>query len=165
MDVALGTYMRATAATRRLKRQAKPPSLTITSAPREEAPASRGGSLCMLEVSNLTRRFGELVAVDDVSFGVGAGEIVGLVGRNGAGKTTTMRAVMGIMSLDSGSIEWDEHAVTFADRLRFGYMPEERGLYPQMQVLDQVSYFARLHGADGEAAARAARDWLVRLGL
>lgn len=119
----------------------------------------------MLEVRGLTHRFGALVAVDELSFGVGAGEIVGLVGRNGAGKTTTMRAVMGIVRPSRGAIEWEGHAVAFADRLGFGYMPEERGLYPQMRVLDQVSYFARLHGADGDAATRAARGWLVRLGL
>ena len=119
----------------------------------------------MLEVRDLTHRFGDVVAVDDLSFGVRAGKIVGLVGRNGAGKTTTMRAVMGIVRPIRGAIEWEGHPVAFADRLRFGYMPEERGLYPQMRVLDQVSYFARLHGADGDAAARAARSWLVRLGL
>jgi ABC-2 type transport system ATP-binding protein len=119
----------------------------------------------MLEVSGLHHRFGELVALDGVTLTVGAGEIVGLVGRNGAGKTTAMRAVMGILEPDGGSVSWEGHAVGEADRLRFGYMPEERGLYPQMRLADQVGYFARLHGLDADAAERAARGWLERLGL
>ena len=118
-----------------------------------------------LEVLDLRHRFGDVVALDGVAFGVGAGEIVGLVGRNGAGKTTTMRSVMGIVRPDRGAVEWSGHPVGEADRLRFGYMPEERGLYPQMRLLDQVAYFARLHGFDAAAAEGAARTWLERLGL
>ncbi len=118
-----------------------------------------------LEVVDLHRRFGDLIALDGVGFEVGAGEIVGLVGRNGAGKTTTMRAVMGIIAPDRGEVEWCAHPVGDKDRVRFGYMPEERGLYPQMRLLDQVAYFARLHGLDEDAAADAARRWLERLGL
>ena len=119
----------------------------------------------MLEVSDLRHRFGELTALDGVTFAVGRGEIVGLVGRNGAGKTTAMRAVMGILEPDGGSVDWEGHAVGEADRMRFGYMPEERGLYPQMRLADQVGYFARLHGLGPDAAARAAGAWLERLGL
>ncbi len=119
----------------------------------------------MLEVSDLRHRFGELTALDGVTFTVGEGEIVGLVGRNGAGKTTAMRAVMGILEPDGGSVDWEGHAVGEADRMRFGYMPEERGLYPQMRLADQVGYFARLHGLGPDAAARAAGAWLERLGL
>ena len=118
-----------------------------------------------LEVLDLRHRFGDVVALDGVAFGVGAGEIVGLVGRNGAGKTTTMRSVMGIVRPDRGAVEWSGHPVGEADRLRFGYMPEERGLYPRMRLLDQVAYFARLHGFDAAAADGAARTWLERLGL
>jgi ABC-2 type transport system ATP-binding protein len=118
-----------------------------------------------LEVLDLRHRFGDLVALDGVAFGVGAGEIVGLVGRNGAGKTTTMRSVMGIVRPDRGAVEWSGHPIGEADRLRFGYMPEERGLYPQMRLLEQVAYFARLHGFDAAAADGAARTWLERLGL
>src|SRR5262249_28515703 len=118
-----------------------------------------------LEISNLHREFGDLVALDDASLEVGAGEIVGLVGRNGAGKTTLMRSVMGIIDPDRGSITWDDFPVGQADRLRFGYMPEERGLYAQMRLLDQVRYFARLHGLDAPASDRAARFWLDGLGL
>ena len=119
----------------------------------------------MLEISNLHRRFGDLVALDDVSLSLRRGEIVGLVGRNGAGKTTLMRSVMGIIQPDRGSITWDEDPVDETDRLQFGYMPEERGLYAQMRLLDQVGYFARLHGLEAPAASAAARDWLERLGL
>ena len=118
-----------------------------------------------LQISDLEHRFGELVALDGVSFAVGGGEIVGLVGRNGAGKTTTMRSVMGIVHPDRGAVKWSGHDVGQADRLRFGYMPEERGLYPQMRLAEQVTYFARLHGFDAATAAGAARAWLDRLGL
>jgi len=119
----------------------------------------------MLEISDLYQRFGERVAVDKLSLAVNAGEIVGLVGRNGAGKTTTMRAVMGILQPLGGSIRWAGHAVGLPDRLRFGYMPEERGLYPQMRVLDQVAYFARLHGLEAKAATEHAQKWITNLGL
>jgi ABC-2 type transport system ATP-binding protein len=118
-----------------------------------------------LEVSDLHQRFGELVALDGVSLSVDQGEIVGLVGRNGAGKTTTMRAVTGILRTDTGEVRWLGRPIGERERLRFGYMPEERGLYPQMPLLSQVAYFARLHGLDADAANRAAREWLGRLGL
>jgi ABC-2 type transport system ATP-binding protein len=118
-----------------------------------------------LRVSDLKQRFGDLTALDGISMSVAKGEIVGLVGRNGAGKTTTMRAVMGILHTDSGEVRWDGRRVGERERLRFGYMPEERGLYPQMPLLRQVAYFARLHGLEADAADRAARDWLERLGL
>src|SRR5229473_662433 len=119
----------------------------------------------MLEISDLYQRFGDRIAVDKLSLGVNGGEIVGLVGRNGAGKTTTMRAVMGIYRPLGGSITWSGHPVGLSDRLRFGYMPEERGLYPQMRVLNQIAYFARLHGVAQRAATSQAQQWLTRLGL
>jgi ABC-2 type transport system ATP-binding protein len=119
----------------------------------------------MLEISDLYQRFGDRVAVDKLSLAVSGGEIVGLVGRNGAGKTTTMRAVMGIYHPLGGTITWSGHPVGLPDRLRFGYMPEERGLYPQMRVLDQIAYFARLHGIELPAAITQARKWITSLGL
>ena len=123
-------------------------------------------STCIvLEISELYQRFGDRVAVDKLSLAVNGGEIVGLVGRNGAGKTTTMRAVMGIYRPLGGSIRWSGHAVGLPDRLRFGYMPEERGLYPQMRVLDQIAYFARLHGLERPAATTQAQRWITTLGL
>ena len=119
----------------------------------------------VLEIADLYQRYGERVAVDKLSLAVNKGEIVGLVGRNGAGKTTTMRAVMGILQPLGGSIRWSGHPVGLPDRLRFGYMPEERGLYPQMRVLAQVAYFARLHGLETHAATSKAQRWITTLGL
>jgi len=119
----------------------------------------------VLEVEDLTHRFGERLAVDGVSFTVDGGAIVGLVGRNGAGKTTTMRAIMGILRPLRGAVRWGGHLASTKDRSTFGYMPEERGLYPQMRTLGQVSYFARLHGLGKQQALAAAHTWLERLGL
>jgi len=124
------------------------------------APKSAG-----LEISELVHRFGDRTAVDGLSADVRRGEVVGLVGRNGAEKTTTMRAVMGILQPTGGAVRWAGHNVSHVDRMVFGYMPEERGLYPQMRVLDQVAYFARLHGLDAAGARRAAQEWLERLDL
>lgn len=118
-----------------------------------------------LSASHLAHRFGERLALDGVSFELAPASIMGLVGRNGAGKTTTMRAVMGIIRPDAGVVRWQEHPIGPHDRLRFGYMPEERGLYPQMRLQDQVRYFARLHGLRATAAERATAVWLTALGL
>ena len=119
----------------------------------------------MLDVEDLYHRYAGVLAVDDVTLTVPPGEIVGLVGRNGAGKTTTMRAIMGLVRPERGRVRWQGHPVEPADRVRFGYLPEERGLYPQMQVLDQVRYFGRLHGLDRAAATDVASQWIARLGL
>jgi ABC-2 type transport system ATP-binding protein len=91
--------------------------------------------------------------------------MLGFLGPNGAGKTTTMRAIFGLIEPDSGQVLWDERPVQLQDRLRFGYMPEERGLYPRMPVAEQVAYFGRLHGMTRDAARAAASAWLDRLGL
>ena len=112
-----------------------------------------------LQVSDVHHRFGELIALDGVSFAVGGGEIVGLVGRNGAGKTTTMRSVMGIVHPDRGAVQWSGQDVAQGDRLRFGYMPEERGLYSKMRIGDQLEYLA----VRFRARARAARQENVSL--
>jgi ABC-2 type transport system ATP-binding protein len=119
----------------------------------------------MLELSHLTKRYGERLALDDVSFTVGAGRLTGFVGGNGAGKTTTMRIVLGVLAADGGRVALDGTPVTDLDRRRFGYMPEERGLYPKMRVLEQTVYLARLHGWSPAAARRNAVDLLERLGL
>lgn len=119
----------------------------------------------MLEVAQLVRRFGANVAVDDVSFAVPPGELTGFVGGNGAGKTTTMRMIMGVLAVHGGEVRWNGRPATAADRRSFGYMPEERGLYPKQPVLDQLVYLARLRGLGaGEAKARAAQ-LLERFGL
>ncbi len=118
-----------------------------------------------LEVFGLRRRFGEVVALDGVTFAARPGEIVGLVGRNGAGKTTAMRSIMGIIHPDAGEVRWRGRPLHDGARLQFGYMPEERGLYPQMPIGAQVAYFAQLHGMTAAAAGAGARHWLERLGL
>jgi ABC-2 type transport system ATP-binding protein len=106
-----------------------------------------------------------VTALDGLTFGVPAGQVFGFLGPNGAGKTTTMRAIFGVASLDAGEIRWRGKPVDEQARRSFGYMPEERGLYPSMRVLEQVEYFARLHDMPGGAARKAARHWLGRLGL
>jgi ABC-2 type transport system ATP-binding protein len=119
----------------------------------------------MLTVARTSKAFGDVRALDDCSFVVERGRMLGFLGPNGAGKTTTMRAIFGLLELDSGAILWDEKPVGFAQRLRFGYMPEERGLYPRMPVREQLSYFGTLHGLDDRTARAAADEWLERLGL
>jgi ABC-2 type transport system ATP-binding protein len=119
----------------------------------------------MLQVEGVSRRFGDVRAVDDVSFTVSDGAMVGFVGGNGAGKTTTMRMVMGLLAKDSGEVRWDGEPVTAALRSRFGYMPEERGLYPKQPVLDQLVYLGRLHGMTASAARARATELLERFGL
>jgi ABC-2 type transport system ATP-binding protein len=118
-----------------------------------------------LELVGLSRRYGDLVALRELSFEVAAGELFGFVGSNGAGKTTTMRIVMGVLAADSGEVRWGGAPVTLETRQRFGYMPEERGLYPKMRVLEQLVYLAELHGVAPGAASRSATAWLERLGL
>jgi len=112
----------------------------------------------VLELLDLHRRFSDVVALDGVSFGVPEGRIVGFVGRNGAGKTTAMRIALGVLDADEGEVRWRGAPVDTASRRRFGYMPEERGLYPKMRVLEQLVYLARLRGmAKGDARASAGR--------
>jgi ABC-2 type transport system ATP-binding protein len=118
-----------------------------------------------LELSALTRRFGSVTALDNLSFTVPARQVVGFLGPNGAGKTTTMRAIFGLTSLDAGVVSWHGTSVTQQDRQRFGYMPEERGLYPAMRIVDQLSYLAQLHGLTHSQASRAAEHWLSRLNV
>ncbi len=119
----------------------------------------------MLELNDVTKRYGERLALDAVSFSVGDGRLTGFVGGNGAGKTTTMRIILGVLAADGGSVSLDGSPLTATDRRRFGYMPEERGLYPKMKVLEQAVYLARLHGWAPAAARRNATELLDRLGL
>jgi ABC-2 type transport system ATP-binding protein len=119
----------------------------------------------LLELNGLTRRFGSLTALDDLSFSVPAGQVIGFLGPNGAGKTTTMRAIFGLTQLDSGTVKWNGVPVDQAARRRFGYMPEERGLYPSMLIGQQLEYLGRLHGMNHSTAASAVAMWLERLGL
>ena len=117
----------------------------------------------MLELSGLTRRYGAVTALDDLSFSVPAGQVVGFLGANGAGKTTSMRAVFGLTDLDSGTVRWNGKPVAQPERRRFGYMPEQRGLYPSMVVSEQLEYLGRLHGMSAPDAVKATARWLGRL--
>lgn len=119
----------------------------------------------LLELEGLRRTYGALVALDGLSFTVPSGQVVGFLGPNGAGKTTAMRAIFGLTDLDAGSVRWKGSPVRQADRRRFGYMPEERGLYPGMLVGEQLNYLGRLHGLTAAAAAAATRAWLERLDI
>ena len=119
----------------------------------------------MLTLSNLSKRFGSLQALDRLSLSLEAGEIVGFVGANGAGKSTTMRIVMGVLAADCGTVTWKGSPVDAATRRAIGYMPEERGLYPRMKVAEQLVYLARLHGLSASAAKAAADRWTERLDL
>jgi ABC-2 type transport system ATP-binding protein len=119
----------------------------------------------MLSVRNLTRSFGTRRVVDDVSFDVGRGRLTGFVGGNGAGKTTTMRMILGVLRPDSGEVTLDGAPIGESVLHGFGYMPEERGLYPKMEIGEQLAYLARLHGIDKTTATQRADDLLERLGL
>src|SRR5512132_4650810 len=119
----------------------------------------------MLEIRDLTKRYGSVIALDDASFQVAPGRIVGFLGPNGAGKTTTMRAIFGLVRPDRGEVRWRGKPVGPGERTRFGYMPEERGLYPKMKVGEQLSYFAELSGVRGTDSRDAVARWLDRLGL
>jgi ABC-2 type transport system ATP-binding protein len=117
----------------------------------------------VLELIELHRAFGDVVALDGISFEVPQGRIVGFVGRNGAGKTTAMRIALGVLQADAGEVRWRGAPVDTAVRRRFGYMPEERGLYPKMRVLEQLVYLARLRGVSKEVARSRATQLLETL--
>jgi len=119
----------------------------------------------MLELSGITKSYGGRRVLDDVGFTVADGRLTGFVGGNGAGKTTTMRIILGVLARDGGEVVLDGTPVTAADRRRFGYMPEERGLYPKMRVLEHIVYLARLHGFTRADAATRATALLEELGL
>ncbi|WP_345800828.1 ATP-binding cassette domain-containing protein [Microbacterium sp. AZCO] len=119
----------------------------------------------MLELRNIVKTYGGRRVLDDVSFDVRPGRLTGFVGGNGAGKTTTMRIALGVLAKDSGDVLLDGRPVTADDRRRFGYMPEERGLYPKMKVGEHIAYLARLHGYGKGDASAAATSLLEGLGL
>ena len=118
----------------------------------------------MLSVQGLTKSFGNTRAVQDISFDVPAG-MTGFVGGNGAGKTTTMRMIMGVLSPDAGEVLWNGTPTNREIRRGFGYMPEERGLYPRQKVLEQIVYFGKLFGRDAAAARRDGLELLDRFNL
>ncbi|MGD8149966.1 ABC transporter ATP-binding protein [Ornithinimicrobium sp. Y1694] len=119
----------------------------------------------MLSVQGLTRRYGDTLAVDDVTFEVPQGAMVGFVGGNGAGKTTTMRMILGVLQPTEGEVLWAGSPAPRGVRSRFGYMPEERGLYPKQPVLGQLVYLGQLHGMNAKDAKTRASELLERFGL
>ena len=119
----------------------------------------------MLTFGDACKRFGAVQALDGCSFSVERGRMLGFLGPNGAGKTTAMRAIFGLVTLDAGDVRWDGRPAGLEERLRFGYMPEERGLYPRMRVGEQLEYLAQLRGLSADAARAAASKWLGLLGL
>ena len=117
----------------------------------------------VLSVREIVKTFGAVRAVDGVSFSVQQGTITGLLGRNGAGKTTTIRMVTGIFLPDSGSIEWTDGDRAAQDRI--GYLPEERGLYRQMKIIELLLFLAEIKGRRGTAVAKSIDQWLERFEL
>jgi ABC-2 type transport system ATP-binding protein len=119
----------------------------------------------MLGFDGVTKRFGSVTALDGCTFTAQPGRLTGFLGPNGAGKTTAMRAVFGLVELDAGVVRWQGAPVSATERARFGYMPEERGLYPRMRVRDQLVYLGQLCGCGAKDAGRSVDGWLERLGL
>lgn len=117
-----------------------------------------------LIVKNVNKSFGDKHVVDNISFSLDKPGVFGLLGTNGAGKTTTIRMILGIIKKDSGEITWNGKAVTRGN-VNFGYLPEERGLYPKSTIYDQLVYFANLKGLDKRAADKAVKMWLDKLNL
>jgi ABC-2 type transport system ATP-binding protein len=118
-----------------------------------------------LRVENVTKRFGEFTAVDGLSFQVRAGRVFGFLGPNGAGKTTTIRMIVGITAPDEGRIELFGSHTPSEMQNRIGYLPEERGLYKKMKIVDQLRYFAALKGVSQKDADRRIDSWLERMKL
>ncbi len=115
-----------------------------------------------LVITDLQKSFGTVRALDGISFTVDPGQVFGFLGANGAGKTTAMRIVLDILRADGGSVTWKGRPSTDLPRRTFGYLPEERGLYPRMKVLDQLVFFAGLYGVPRKAAEKEVRTWLAR---
>lgn len=117
-----------------------------------------------LVVSNAVKKFGDKTAVDNLSFTMEKPGVFGLLGTNGAGKTTTIRMILGILEKDSGVIQWNGKPIT-RENVKFGYLPEERGLYPKAKVGEQLLYFAKLRGLTSKAAKKSMEQWCERLGV
>ena len=120
------------------------------------------GSSNMLEVKDLTKRFGNVTAVDHVSFTIEPGTILGLIGQNGAGKTTTFRLILNFMTSDEGSVLWQGRQLTEKDYNEVGYLPEERGLYPKISIEEQLIYFAKLRGKSKQEIAPKIDYWMEK---
>ncbi|MBC1333826.1 ABC transporter ATP-binding protein [Listeria booriae] len=116
----------------------------------------------MLQVNNVTKQFGDKLAVDDLHFQINAGEILGLIGQNGAGKTTTFRLILNFLKPNSGEILWDNKEITKINTDIIGYLPEERGLYPNVTIEDQIIFFAELKGFSRAKIKPEIDSWMER---
>lgn len=117
-----------------------------------------------LELKNIQKSFGEKVVLKGISFFANNGKAFGLLGRNGAGKTTTIRILMDVFSADGGEVSIDGKPIDYK-RIKIGYLPEERGLYPKKKIVDQLVYFAKLHGMKQQEAVKSVDGWLKRLDM
>ena len=115
-----------------------------------------------LKVQNVTKTFGEKLAVDNISFEINKPGVFGLLGTNGAGKSTTIRMILGILKKDTGTIKWNGKEVE-RKYVNFGYLPEERGIYPKIKICDQLMYLAKLKGMKKKEAEESMNFWLKRL--
>ncbi|MBU8915667.1 ABC transporter ATP-binding protein [Neobacillus sp. 114] len=116
----------------------------------------------VLKLERVTKRFGEFIAVSDLSLTIPEKEMFGFLGANGAGKTTTFRMILGLLDASSGKITWDDKPLDYSTSHLVGYLPEERGLYPKLKVRDQIVYLARLRGMPKGEALRELRSWLEK---
>ena len=112
----------------------------------------------MLKIENVSKSFGNKKVVDNISISMDKPEVFGLLGTNGAGKTTTIRMLLGILKKDSGSITWNGKEVD-RKKVNFGYLPEERGVYPKVKIIDQLKYFAELKGMSNSDAQKSINKW------
>ena len=119
----------------------------------------------MLDVRRISKQFGKIQAVSDLSFSAEPGRVFGLLGPNGAGKTTTIRMILDIIEPDAGEVRWNGRRVDADVRRFFGYLPEDRGLYPKMKIGDQLAFFAILHGMDRNAARARIQELATQFGL
>lgn len=115
-----------------------------------------------LKLEQVTKKFGNLIAVDNLSISIPKKEIFGFLGANGAGKTTTFRLILGLLTPNSGTITWDGNPIDYTTSHLVGYLPEERGLYPKLTVKDQIVYLARLRGMKKQEALKELDYWLAR---
>ena len=115
-----------------------------------------------LKIENVSKTYGNKKVVDNISIELDKPEVFGLLGTNGAGKTTTIRMLLGIIKKDSGTITWKGHEVD-RKKVNFGYLPEERGVYPKAKIIDQLKYFAELKGMTKEETAKSIKEWAKKL--
>lgn len=120
--------------------------------------------LMKLEMKNIRKSFGEKQVLQGISLSAEGGKAFGLLGRNGAGKTTSIRILMDVFPADSGEVLFDGAKIDY-NKVQFGYLPEERGLYPKKKIFDQLIYFAELKGMSHKEAAASIDYWLERLGM